>query len=359
MDSVQNIDSENDLRWQSIKRRDKSADGKFFYSVKTTGVYCRPSCGARLPNPQNVSFFESCDAAEAAGFRSCKRCRPRDIALHEKNLQKISAICQLIEKSDTVLTLEELSEYAGLSKYHLHRLFKSITGLTPKSYAEAHKIECVRKQLQEGSGSVTAAILEAGFNSNSRFYEKSNLALGMSPGKFRAGGANTSIRFAIGECSLGAILVAASSKGICAIFLGDDPGELVKELQKRFRSADLIGGDKDFENLVAIVVGFVEKPAIGLDLSLDIRGTVFQRRVWDALCKIPLGSTVSYTDIAKAIGTPKAVRAVAQACGANFLAVAIPCHRVVRNDGGLSGYRWGVERKRALLEREASGSHNY
>jgi AraC family transcriptional regulator of adaptative response/methylated-DNA-[protein]-cysteine methyltransferase len=264
-----------------VLARDPKAN--FFYSVRTTGVYCRPCCAAR----------------------------------------------------------------------HFHRLFKAATGLAPKKYASAQRANLVRKSLNK-CDTVTEAIYDAGYNSNSRFYETSNHVLGMTPSNYRAGGAQTDIRFAVGKCSLGSILVAQSDRGICAIFLGDDPDSLVRGLQDQFPKANLIGGDAGFEGLVAKVIGFVEAPALGLDLPLDVRGTAFQQRVWQSLRKIPAGSTASYTEVARLIGSPNSVRAVAQACGANALAVAIPCHRVVRNDGALSGYRWGVERKRALLEKEAN-----
>jgi len=269
-----------------------------------------------------------------------------------QHAQTIADICRFIETADTPPNLDELAARAGLSPWYFHRVFKAQTGLTPKAYAAAHRARRIRSELKR-SNTVTDAILNAGYNSNSRFYEKSNKILGMTPSDYRAGGANTEIRFAIGECSLGSILVASSDRGVCAIFLGDDPDVLVHDLQDRFPHANLIGGESLFEQLVAKVVGFIEAPAIGLDLPLDIRGTAFQQRIWNALMKIPAGTTVSYTDIANRIGAPKSVRAVAQACAANSLAVAIPCHRVVRNDGGLSGYRWGVERKRALQERES------
>ena len=258
-----------------------------------------------------------------------------------------------IESAETPPSLESLSQHVGLSTGHFHRLFKAATGLTPKAYAAAHRANLVRKQLNK-SDTVTSAIYDAGYNSNSRFYETSNQILGMTPSNYRAGGSQADIRFAVGECSLGSILVAQSGRGICAIFLGDDPNSLVRELQDQFPKANLIGGDAGFERLVAKVVGFVEAPALGIDLPLDVRGTAFQQRVWQALRNIPAGSTASYTDVAKLIGSPNSVRAVAQACGANALAVAIPCHRVVRSDGALSGYRWGVERKRALLAKEAA-----
>jgi len=291
--------------------------------------------------------------AERAGFRPCKRCKPDQPPLADQHAAKVAEICRLIESAETVPCLEELADHAGLSVYHFHRVFKATTGLTPKAYVVAQRAKRVRHEL-DGGGSVTAAIFDAGYNSSGRFYEKSDEVLGMTPSNYRAGGANMTIRFAIGQCSLGAILVAASERGVCAILIGDDPDELARDLQDRFPRADLIGGDSKFEQLVAKVVGFVEAPRLGLALPLDVRGTAFQQRVWQALRGIPAGATASYADIAIRIGAPKSVRAVAQACAANALAVAIPCHRVVRHDGGLSGYRWGVERKRALLDREAN-----
>jgi len=344
--------TKNDPRWMLIVNRDASGDGKFYYSVKTTGVYCRASCAARQARPENVQYHLTCEDAEKAGFRPCKRCKPNQLAATKQNAEKIAQACRLIEQSDEIPSLDELAEHAGLSVYHFHRTFKAITGLTPKEYADANRSNRVRASLEK-SDTVTEAIYDAGFNSSGRFYETSNAVLGMTPSTFRAGGADTDVFFAIGECSLGSILVAQSTKGVCAILLGDDPAFLVRDLQDRFPKANLIGNEPGYEDLVAKVVGLIEEPGIGFDLPLDIRGTAFQRRVWKALQQIPPGSTVSYSDIANKIGVPKAVRAVAQACGANTLAVAIPCHRVVRNDGSLSGYRWGVERKRALLEREA------
>ncbi len=342
----------SDPRWAAVAARDKAADGKFFYSVKTTGVYCRPSCGARSPSPGNVDFHETAREAERAGFRPCKRCRPDQPSMAEQHAVKVAELCRYIEIADDVPTLNELATRAGMSAYHLHRVFKDVTGLTPKAYATAHRGKRVRQEL-ERSNTVTEAIYGAGYNAQSRFYEKSDQLLGMTPATYRAGGANTEIRFAVGESSLGSILVAQSDRGVCAILMGDDPDQLARDLQDQFPHARLIGGDAGFEQLVAQVVGFVEAPGLGLRLPLDVRGTAFQQRVWRALQEVPAGETVSYTELAKRIGSPKSGRAVAQACGANSLAVAIPCHRVVRNDGALSGYRWGVQRKRALLEREA------
>jgi len=342
----------NDPRWLAVVARDREADGSFYYSVETTGVYCRPSCAARLARPENVRFHATREDAEKAGFRPCKRCKPNQPGLAEQYAAKVTEACRIIEESETAPGLEELAKRVGVSAYHFHRVFKQVTGLTPREYAAARREQRVRDELARG-GAVTEAIFDAGYNSSGRFYEKSDEVLGMTPTSYRAGGANAEIRFAIGQCSLGAILVAKSDRGVCAILLGDDADELAREMQDQFPRANLIGGDGEFEQLVARVVGFVEAPGIGLDLPLDVRGTVFQQRVWQALREIPAGETASYTDIANRIGSPKSVRAVAQACAANTLAVAIPCHRVVRNDGGLSGYRWGVERKRALLEKEA------
>jgi AraC family transcriptional regulator, regulatory protein of adaptative response / methylated-DNA-[protein]-cysteine methyltransferase len=344
--------TQNDPRWASLVRRDSSSNGKFYYSVKTTGVYCRPSCASRLARPENVQFHLSCEDAEQAGFRPCKRCKPNQAGVTEQNALKIAKACRLIENSDEIPSLEALANHAGMSVFHFHRTFKSTIGLTPNQYALAHRTNRLRASLEK-SPSVTDAIYDAGFNSSGRFYERSNEVLGMTPSRFRSGGADTDIFFAIGECSLGSILVAQSEKGVCAILIGDDPTALARDLEDRFPNANLIGNVRGYEELVAKVVGLLEKPEAGLDLPLDIRGTAFQQRVWNALRQIPPGSTATYSEIAAKIGMPKAVRAVAQACGANALAVAIPCHRVIRNDGSLSGYRWGVERKRTLLEREA------
>lgn len=343
----------DDDRWAAVLRRDESADGTFYYSVRTTGVYCRPSCGARLARRENVRFHATPADAERAGFRPCKRCRPTEAALSAQHAAAVAKACRTIETADEMPTLAMLAEEAGLSRFHFHRLFKSVTGVTPKAYAEGHRARRVREALSR-SGTVTEAIYDAGFNSNGRFYARSSEVLGMTPTTFRSGGSGTSIRFAVGECSLGSILVAASDKGVCAIMLGDEPDELVREVEDRFPKAKLIAGDAEFEQWVAKVVGCVEAPALGLDLPLDVRGTAFQRRVWQALREIPAGSTASYSEIAARIGSPRAVRAVARACASNAIAVAIPCHRVVRNDGALSGYRWGVARKRALLDRETA-----
>lgn len=343
--------TERDPRWAAVVARDPAADEAFVYAVKTTGVYCRPSSPSRLPKAENVEFFDTPEAAQAAGYRASRRLAPDHTSVTARHAALIAAACKYIETAEHPPALGELAERAKMSRYHFHRLFKSTTGLTPKAYAEAHRARKMRGGLQR-KDSITNAIYDAGFSSNSRFYEGADRRLGMRPKDYRAGGTNTDIRFAIGECSLGSILVAQSERGVCAILLGDDPNQLARDLQDQFPNAHLIGADTGFEAVVAKVVGLVEAPGLGLDLPLDIQGTAFQERVWQALREIPVGSTASYTDIAQRIGMPKAVRAVAQACGANRLAVAIPCHRVVRSDGSLSGYRWGVERKRQLLDRE-------
>ncbi len=342
----------DEQRWAAVLRRDERADGVFYYSVKTTGVYCRPSCASRPALHRNVRFHASREEAEAEGFRACKRCRPNAPALAERQAAGVAAACRMIETAIEMPGLASLAELAGVSRYHFHRLFKNFTGVTPRAYAAACRARRVRDELPQRA-TVTQAIYDSGFNSNGRFYATSGEVLGMAPSSFRDGGVGESIRFALGDCSLGCILVAATARGVCAIALGDDPDALLRDLQDRFPKAQLVGGDEAFEQTVALVVGMVESPAQGLALPLDIRGTVFQQRVWQALRDIPAGATASYAQIAARIGAPRAVRAVAQACACNAVAIAIPCHRVVRHDGSLSGYRWGVERKRALLDREA------
>ena len=346
----------DDERWEAVRTRDPRADDHFVYAVRTTGVYGRPSASARPPKRTNVEYFSSAQAAEAAGYRASRRLHDDATQVRDQHSTLVAQACRLIETSENAPSLDELAAQAGLSTFHFHRVFKAETGLTPKAYAQASRARRLREELNSPDASVTDAIYEAGFNSNSRFYERADQLLGMRPRDYRAGGVGAVIRFAVGQCSLGSILVARSQRGICAILLNDDPDTTVRELQDQFPKAQLIGGDADFEQWVAQVVGFVETPSIGLNLPLDVRGTAFQERVWQALREIPPGVTVSYAEVAERIGAPKAVRAVAQACGANHLAVAIPCHRVVRRDGDISGYRWGVDRKRELLRREAAES---
>jgi AraC family transcriptional regulator, regulatory protein of adaptative response / methylated-DNA-[protein]-cysteine methyltransferase len=346
--------AELDPRWQAVVTRDRRSDGRFYYSVSTTGVYCRPSCPSRRANPKHVRFHRSTVDAERAGFRPCRRCKPDQPTLEQVHAAKVADVCRALETAAEAPRLANLAAQAGMSPYYFHRVFKHVTGVTPRAYAAAHRTKRVRRELEKGNKTVTEAIYGAGFNSGGRFYESSDQLLGMTPTAYRDGGADTEIRFAVGDCSLGAILVAQSLKGVCAILLGDDPEGLVRELQDRFPRATLVGGDAAFEKTVAAVVGFVEQPARGLGLPLDVRGTAFQQRVWQALRQIPVGSTATYAEIAARIGARQSARAVAQACGANTLAVAIPCHRVVRTDGSLSGYRWGIERKRSLLSKEGA-----
>jgi AraC family transcriptional regulator, regulatory protein of adaptative response / methylated-DNA-[protein]-cysteine methyltransferase len=342
---------DDESRWQALVRGDVAADGVFYYSVQTTGVYCRPSCAARLPKRENVRFFTTCEEAERAGFRPCKRCRPNEPPLAERQQAAVTRACRLIEDAHDVTSLADLANSVGMSRFHFHRVFKLFTGVTPKAYAAAHRARRVRDELERGA-TVTETIYASGFNSSGRFYASSPAQLGMTPTAFRARGYGVTIRFSVGECSLGSILVAASDKGVCAILLGDDPDALARDLQDRFSNARVDGGDATLDRWVAKAVGLVERPALGLDLPLDIRGTAFQLRVWKALREIPPGSTASYSEIAEQIGQPKAARAVGQACAANPIAVAIPCHRVVRTDESVSGYRWGVDRKAELLRRE-------
>lgn len=344
-------DVTRDPRWVALRARDARLDGTFFYSVKTTGVYCKPSCASRPALAKNVAFHETAEAARRAGFRPCKRCRPDEAPLAERQTELVAALCRFIASSETTPTLDELAKRARLSTFHLHRVFKAVTGLTPAAFARACRAERVRDELATRR-SVTEAIYGAGYGSSGRFYAKSQAMLGMTPTKLRAGGVDLAIRFAIGQCSLGAVLVAATTRGVCAILLGDDPSALLRDLEEKFPHAELVGADPSFERTVARVVALVERPGTPARLPLDIRGTAFQARVWKALARIPAGKTATYSEIARAIGAPSAARAVARACASNAIAVAIPCHRVVRRSGEVSGYRWGVERKRALLERE-------
>lgn len=338
-------------RWQALVERDPKADGTFYYAVRSTGVYCKPSCASRLPLRKNVLFFESAAAAAEAGFRPCKRCRPGGPGLKEEYAAKAAKACRIIDAAEKVPDLASLARAVGMSPHHFHRVFKSQTGLTPKAYAMARRSRQTRRELA-GRGTVTEAIYGAGFNSSGRFYAQSSRILGMTPGEYREGGKGAVIRFAVAGSLLGSVLVAASGKGVCAVSIGDNSRVLFQELRDQFPKARLVGGDESFEKTVADVVAWIEGSGTGLDLPLDLRGTAFQQKVWNALRKIPPGKTVSYTELAARVGKPKAVRAVAGACAANKIAVLVPCHRVLRQDGGLSGYRWGAERKTALLKRE-------
>lgn len=340
----------DETRWAAVVSRDARHDGDFYYCVQTTGVYCRPSCPSRPAKRANVRFCATAEQAEAQGFRPCRRCRPNAPSQQEQDAKKIIRACRMIE-ADEAPTLAQLARAVGLSPYHFHRLFSRIAGVTPKAYAQARRRTRLHKELKE-SRTVTEAIYGSGYQSSARLYASAQDTLGMTPSAYRAGAPRETIRFAIGQSSLGAVLIAASAIGVCAISLGDDPEELLRDLQDRFPRASLVGGDESFERYVAVAVGMVERPQSSFDLPLDMRGTAFQQRVWAALREIPAGETASYAEIARRIGAPKATRAVAGACAANPVSLAVPCHRVVRSDGALSGYYWGVARKRELLERE-------
>lgn len=346
----------DDPRWALVVTRDRAADGAFVYSVRTTGVYCRPSCPSRAAKPAHVRFHADADAAARAGFRACRRCRPDRPSLADEQAALVASACALIADAEDPPSLAALARHAGLSPSRFHRVFKAVTGVTPKVYADAQRDQRLRSGLGKAR-SVTAAAYDAGFASSGRFYARSTSALGMTPSQYRAGGPGITIRFAIGSSSLGAALIAASSVGVCAVLLGDDPAALARDLRERFPRAILIGDDRRFASVVATIIACIETPERGCTLPLDVRGTTFQQRVWQALRSIPAGTTATYSEVAERIGAPTAIRAVARACAANALAVVLPCHRVVRTDGSLSGYRWGVERKRALLDRERARAH--
>ncbi len=345
------LNTEPDLRWEALAGRDKTADGQFVVGVITTGIYCRPGCPSRLPRRENVRFFATNEEAERAGFRPCKRCKPDGASIEQELTAAVAKASALIEAAEGTPDFEAIAKAVGLSRHHFHRAFKRIAGVTPGAYYKSLREGRAVAGLKAGA-SVTEAIYDAGYGSASRFYEMLAPKLGLKPAAFAKGGAGEIIRFAVGECSLGSILVAATGKGICAIELGGDPEDLVKALQDRFRKAELVGGDAGFEEIVARAVGLVEQPARGLGLPLHVRGTAFQLKVWEALRGIDPGRTATYKEVAAMTGFPRAVRAVAGAIASNKIAVAIPCHRVVRTGGALSGYRWGVERKAALLARE-------
>jgi AraC family transcriptional regulator of adaptative response/methylated-DNA-[protein]-cysteine methyltransferase len=348
--------ADDEAKWAAVVDRDRRADTGWVYGVRTTGVYCRPSCPSRRPKRENVAFFDSPADAEGAGLRACRRCRPDRADAPDRGADLVAATCQILESSSTVPTLDELAAATGVSRFHLQRVFTARTGVSPRAYAERLRAERVAARLADGSP-VSDAAYEAGFGSIGRLSAAAPGRLGMTPSRYRAGGAGETVRVAVAATSLGAVLVAATGRGVCAIELGDDPDELLIALQQRFHAAEVSAGDEAFEHTVALVVGLVEHPADTVDptaLPLDVRGTAFQERVWQALQAVPPGTTTTYTEVAAAIGSPTSVRAVAGACAANHLAIAVPCHRVVRTDGGLSGYRWGVERKRALLEREGA-----
>ncbi|MEH6799558.1 MAG: bifunctional DNA-binding transcriptional regulator/O6-methylguanine-DNA methyltransferase Ada [Halopseudomonas sabulinigri] len=339
--------------WRAVQDRDAAADGQFIYAVLSTGVYCRPSCASRPARRENLRFFDSPEAAEQAGYRACLRCRPQDASAQTQHQLRVAELCRLIEQAEHSPSLHELAAHANLSPHHLHRVFKQATGLTPKAYANAVRQRRLADSLNT-THSITDAAFAAGFASGSRFYASADSLLGMTPSQYRAGGSSQQIKYRLAPCSLGLVLAAFSRKGICAILLGDQADDLTADLLNRFPAAECLLAQDELGNVFQQVVSLIEEPTRALDLPLDIRGTVFQRQVWQALQQIPPGETASYSDIAARIGSPRAVRAVASACAANPLALVVPCHRVLRRDGALSGYRWGLERKQTLLDREAA-----
>ena len=344
--------SEDIERFEAVRRRDRAWDGAFVYAVVTTGVYCRPSCPSRPARRENMVFHDSPSAAEQAGFRPCKRCHPNQSVGTDPHIALVARACKRIERAEGPINLATLARAAGMSPFHFHRVFKNITGVTPNAYSAAVRAGRVRTELARGRN-VTGALYSAGYGASSRFYAEAGRRLGMKPTAYRAGGDGRTIRFAVAQSSLGHILVAATEKGVCAIEFGGDAKSLIRGVRERFAQASLVGDDPEFVRLVAEVVAFVEEPRRGLDLPLDVRGTAFQERVWSALRSIPRGCTATYSEVAAAIGSPRSVRAVAQACASNPVALAVPCHRVVRSDGTPSGYRWGASRKSQLLARES------
>lgn len=340
--------------WRAVVDRDTSADGKFVFAVSTTSIYCRASCPSRRARRENVTFYATPSQAEAAGYRACKRCSPAGPAQTTERAALVTELCRLIESSANPPSLAELAKHIGKSPSHTQRLFKSTLGVSPHDYAQEHRRKRVDAQLR-AADSVTEAAHASGHQSLANFYATAKHSLGMTPQAYRAGGAGETIHFAVAQCSLGPLLVAATARGLCAILMGEEPEALIADLAQRFPACILVGANADFERIVSLVVGLARDPASSSDLPLDIRGTAFQRQVWAELRKVPAGETVSYAELATRIGKPSASRAVAQACAKNPLAIAIPCHRVIRQDGGISGYRWGVERKRELLRREGNG----
>ena len=344
---------DDEARWQAVCDRDADASQAFVYGVATTGIYCRPGCPSRRPKRENVRFFDDWRTAESAGFRPCKRCQPRDEVPTSPYRQAIIEACRRIAESEREPMLAELAASAGLSASQFARVFKAQTGVTPKQYAMSHRAGRLREALERNER-VTDAVYEAGYESSSRAYDPAAEGLGMTPGAWKAGGEGIAVRYAVAPCDLGWALVAASERGVCLIALGDAPDALEAQLRERLGRAERVTPDDDLDVALSAALRVIDGQAPAADLPLDIRGTAFQRRVWQELQRIPSGATASYGQVAARIGKPKASRAVARACASNPVAVAVPCHRVVRGDGGLGGYRWGIERKRRLLDREAS-----
>jgi AraC family transcriptional regulator of adaptative response/methylated-DNA-[protein]-cysteine methyltransferase len=347
-------ENQEEIYWQAVLERDQSRDGTFFYGVRSTGIYCRPSCPSRRPGRDQVVFFRQPAQAEQAGFRPCRRCRPLEAANYQAEL--VQQACRYIEENITrpegPPALAELGQQVGLSPFHLQRLFKRLTGVSPRQYAEAYRLGQLKTRLKDQEN-VTGALYSAGYGSSSRLYERASESMGMTPASYRRGGPGTAIHYTVVDCSLGRLLVAATEKGVCAVRLGEDDAKLKAELAHEYPAAELYQDESSALNeWVKEILNYLAGQQPKLDLPLDIQATAFQRQVWEALRTIPYGSTRSYGEVAVALGQPKAVRAVAHACAVNPVALVIPCHRVVRQDGSLAGYRWGLDRKRALLDKE-------
>jgi AraC family transcriptional regulator of adaptative response/methylated-DNA-[protein]-cysteine methyltransferase len=347
------MNTELQHKWQQVMTRDARQDGRFVFAVRTTGVYCRPSCPSRRPRRESVEFFSNPNDAERAGYRACLRCKPTEISAQA---QYVTRARQLLDNAEGVMTLAELSKHVGLSPFHLQRLFKRATGLSPREYQSARRMQHVKAGLRKGDD-VTTALYDAGFGSPSRLYERAPQQLGMTPGEYRRGGAGASITFAIAPTELGRMLVAATERGLCAVRFGESATELERDLRQEFHAAALHRDDATMKQYLEPLLAAIRGENTTIDLPLDVRATAFQMKVWDKLRQIPRGETRSYSDIAREIGDPRAVRAVARACASNPVALTVPCHRVVRSDGDLAGYRWGVERKQKLLDREKAHSN--
>jgi AraC family transcriptional regulator, regulatory protein of adaptative response / methylated-DNA-[protein]-cysteine methyltransferase len=338
--------------WDAVVSRDRSMDGVFYYAVLSTGVYCRPSCPSKRPRPENVIFFRAHEAAERAGFRPCLRCQPQRVRQPDPNAQLAANVCRYIdEHSGEPATLESLGRALGVSPFHLQRTFKAVTGITPRAYADSLRLNSLKAGLREGR-SVTRSLYDAGYGSSSRLYERASSHLGMTPARYGKQGSGVTIRYAVAATPIGKVLLAMTERGVCSIRFGDSVEALERELHGEFPKAAIVRADQELAPEVNALGAILQgKPVAAL--PLDIRATAFQRRVWEALQAIPRGETKSYGEVAREIGQPKAARAVARACASNPVAIAIPCHRVVREDGGSGGYRWGEERKQKLLELEA------
>jgi AraC family transcriptional regulator of adaptative response/methylated-DNA-[protein]-cysteine methyltransferase len=340
---------ETEIFWKAVETNDARFNGAFVYAVNSTGIYCKPSCASRLPKRENVSFYKNFDAAEKQGFRACQRCQPKSATLSAQT-EIVLRAAEIIERAESV-SLDDLSAELNLSAAHLQKIFKEIVGVSPKKYAEARRLERFKAEIKDGR-EIADAMYEAGFGSASRLYENVSEKLGMTPRAYAKKGKNMTINYTITDCDLGKLLVARTAKGVCAVAFGDDANDLTENLTKEYKNAEITEDNANLKEFVEAILANIEGKNKTLDLPLDLRATAFQMRVYEELRKIPYGATVSYTQVAESLGDKNSVRAVATACASNRVALVIPCHRVVGKSGALSGYRWGVERKKAILEKE-------